>query len=69
MKTTTNHQRTTEQKTDALPWAPRQGELDLAGADRWQRFSAADRDACRQALAQLLYQVITNQPKNNENER
>lgn len=46
-----------------------QGMLDLTTSDRWQRLSDADQRACRKALAQLLYQVVTTQSGDKDNER
>lgn len=69
METTMSYQPQTEPKTVVPAWVPRQGELDLAGADRWQQLPVEDREACRQALAELLYQVITRQPQANDHER
>jgi len=46
-----------------------QGMLDLTTSDRWPRLSDADQQACRKALAQLLYQVVTAQPVDKDNER
>lgn len=46
-----------------------QGMLDLMTSDRWQRLSDADQRACRKALAQLLYQVVTSQSGDKDNER
>jgi hypothetical protein len=47
----------------------RQGMLELHGAGRWQEFPESDRDACLQALARLLYEIITRQAEGDENER
>lgn len=73
METTMSYQPQTEPQTEPqtrIPaWVPRQGELDLAGADRWRQLPGDDRQACRQALAELLYQVITSQPQINDHER
>lgn len=46
-----------------------QGMLDLTISDRWQLLSDADQRACRKALAQLLYQVVTAQSGDRNNER
>ncbi len=48
---------------------PRQGKLDLPMSDRWQQLPEADQQACRQALAQLLYQVVTRQTGDQPDER
>ncbi len=64
-----SYQEKTERNTEVLKWVPRQGELDLAGEDRWRQLPADDREACRRALAELLYQVITSQPQINHHER
>jgi len=48
---------------------PRQGKLDLPMSDRWQQLPGADRQACCQALAQLLYQVVTRQSGDRSDER
>jgi hypothetical protein len=48
---------------------PRQGKLDLSMSDRWQQLPESDRQACRQALAQLLYQVVTSQSGDQHDER
>jgi len=73
METTMSYQPKAEPKAEpkvSIPtWLPRQRELDLAGADRWQQFPGDDREACRQALAELLYQVITAQAQTNGHER
>jgi lauroyl/myristoyl acyltransferase len=64
MKTTTNHP---QNAVIPVP-CTRQEMLDLNGAGRWQELPESDRDACLQALAQLLYQTITRQPEGDENE-
>jgi hypothetical protein len=69
METAMSYQEKTEPKTEVLKWVPRQGELDLTGDDRWRQLPGDDREACRQALAELLYQVITRQPQANDHER
>jgi hypothetical protein len=40
---------------------PRQRTLDFADPCRWEQLPAADRRACRDAIAALLQQVITTQ--------
>lgn len=48
----------------------RQGMLEFEGDGRWLQFPETDREACRQALARLLYQTITRQQQEeDENER
>jgi hypothetical protein len=69
METAMSYQEKTERKTEVLKWVPRQGELDLTGEDRWRQLPADDREACRQALAELLYQVIANQSGIHDHER
>jgi len=69
METTMSYQLKTKPKTGIPAGVPRQGELDLAGADRWQQLPSDDREACRQALAELLYQVITHQSQIDDHER
>ena len=64
-----SYQEKTEPKTEVLKWIPRQGELDLTGANRWQQLPGDDREACRQAFAELLYQVITSQSGIRDHER
>jgi hypothetical protein len=65
MKTATNR----PQKSVILVPDTRQEMLDLNGAGRWREFPESDRNACLQALAQLLYQTITRQPEGDEDER
>jgi hypothetical protein len=69
METAMSYQAKTEPRAEVLKWVPRQGELDLTGEDRWRQFPGDDREACRQALAELLYQVITNQSAIHDHER
>jgi hypothetical protein len=40
---------------------PRQQTLDFADPCRWDQLPTADRQACRDAIAALLQQVITTQ--------
>lgn len=47
--------------------APRQQMLDFMRRDRWQQLPYADQQACRQAIANLLHQVVT-QIRENEYE-
>lgn len=65
MKTTTNPLR------KAVMPSPdhRQTMLEFEGSGRWRELPETDRDACVQALARFLYQTITRQPEENENER
>jgi hypothetical protein len=44
--------------------APKQQTLDFANAELWQQLPAVHREACREALAALLYQVATTTPAN-----
>jgi len=65
MKNAMNQQR----KPNGQMTVAHQGMLDLTTSDRWPRLSDADQQACRKALAQLLYQVVTAQPVDKDNER
>ena len=38
---------------------PKQQTLDFGNAGPWQQLSAMDRQACRDALAAMIYQVAT----------
>jgi hypothetical protein len=44
-----------KQLVQTLP--PKQQTLDFANSNLWRQWSAADRQACRDAIAALLYQV------------
>ncbi len=65
MKTATNR----PQKAVIPVPCTHQEMLDLNGAGRWRELPESDRNACLQALAQLLYQTITRQPEGDEDER
>lgn len=69
MDTAMSYQEKTESKAEVLKRVPRQGELDLTGEDRWRQFPGDDREACRQVLAELFYEVITNQSAIHSHER
>ncbi len=60
-----NHQRKTK---PPMPTA-RQAKFDLAMSERWQQFCDSDQQACRQALALLLHEVMSQQPGNKQDER
>ena len=53
------------QLAERLP--PRQQTLDFARSERWHQLPHSDQQACRQAMAKLLYQVVA-QAKENEDE-
>jgi hypothetical protein len=55
MKNAMNHQR----KARPPVLAPRQGKLELVTEERWLRLRDTDRQACRQALALLLHEVVS----------
>lgn len=45
---------------------PKQQTLDFGHHTPWPQLSATDRDACRDAIAALLHQVVAVTPANNE---
>lgn len=49
--------------------SPRQRKLDFADMNGWQRLPRPVQQACRRALARLLYQVITSTEQEHDNER
>ena len=65
MKTATNRP---QEGVIPVP-STRQEMLDLNGAGRWQEFPESARNACLQALSQLIYQTIVQQLKGDDNER
>ena len=48
---------------------PYQQKLDFARSARWQQLPRTDQQNCRQSLARLLYQVISQTCQENEDER
>lgn len=46
--------------------APKQQTLDFANVKLWQQLPVVHRQACRDAIAALLYQVATATPANEE---
>ena len=48
---------------------PRQQKLDFEQSERWRQLPVSDQEACRQALAKLLHQVISQPLKINDDER
>jgi hypothetical protein len=49
--------------------SPRQQTLDFDEARRWEQLPAADQQACRSAIAALLYQVTIMLQENDSDER
>lgn len=45
---------------------PRQKALEFTQPDYWRHLPRADQQACRQAIAELLSQVITQTPENED---
>ncbi len=51
------------------PPIPHQQKLDFARSARWQQLPRSDQQTCRQSLARLLCQVISQTSQENEDER
>jgi hypothetical protein len=60
-----NHHR----KIEPTVQIARQTKLDLVMSERWQQLCDADQKACRQALAHLLREVMSQQSGNKHDER
>jgi hypothetical protein len=58
-----------KQKIKPLERMPRQQTLDLSDPQQWRQLPDADQQACRDALAQLVYQMISQQPGDQQDER
>jgi hypothetical protein len=61
-----NHNPITQKR---LTTAPRQQQLDFMQCERWRELPRAYQQACCQALAQLLHQVILETSRDTDNER
>jgi hypothetical protein len=65
METAMNHRL----KTEHLELTPHQEILEFERSGLWPQLPAADQQGCRQALCQLLHQVISHQPEDRQDER
>jgi hypothetical protein len=58
------HQQQLKQLIRTLP--PKQQSLDFGNVGPWTQLSAADRQACRDAIAALLFRVASAAPLHDE---